>query len=669
MKVKSAHHLVIIPLTLFLVSCNPVSESAEAPPTQFLTEETTATSPAPMTTEERGSKYNESPMLAKEVMAGNLPPVDERLPKNPRVLPVYEQIGQYGGTWRRAYAGLGDKWGPTKLIEERIIEFYMTDSGTISIVPNWADQFDANADATEFTAHIREGLRWSDGVNVTTEDVRFWYEDVFLDKRFIETFPSKLVSAGQPMELEIIDQYTFKLRFAESYPLFPTSVAGGVLGPFGLQGTSFLMPSHYLKDFHPNYTSEDELERISDSYGVDSWLDLWHFGPVQAWWLNPDLPVLAAWKIKIPPPAERIVMERNPYYHAVDSAGNQLPYIDEITHDLFDVSETMSLWVLQGLIDLQSRHVTEDNYTLYKRNESQGNYHITTWTGGDTLALYLNQNTTDETLAKLFADIRFRQALSVGIDRNEINEFFYNGLGESRQASPTTGSPNFDSEFEKKWVEYDPEKANALLDEMGLVIRNSDGFRQALDGKDLELEISTTSFSISQGTLGLVQDFWEEIGIKVQINQIERLDYEELAEAGNIDIGIWPFDRSVIISSDPGRYLGTITDGPWAPLYGQWYGSDSQKGVEPPIDHPIWQVWDAWEKAKSATTEEEAHAFIQEMISVHKENVWIIGLVGEQPRLYIVNDNVQNFPDELPNDDTLREIGLAQPAQFFFTQP
>jgi peptide/nickel transport system substrate-binding protein len=659
--------IAIVLLLLGLSACGddaiePTSQAAESRDS-FETTSLTPT-PSPTMIGALNARFFEAPMLAEQVAAGELPPVDERLPLNPRVIPVYESIGQYGGTWRRAYTGLGDRFGPTKLIEERIIEFYMPDAETILLELNWADQFEPNADSSAFTAHIREGLRWSDGVAVTTADVRFWYEDVLMNEAFFPVFPSNLIVNGERARVEIIDDYTFVIQFAAPYPLFPMLVARDTPGAIGLQGTSFVLPFHYLKNYHPNYVAEDELAAIAADYGVEQWLDLWGEGPIQAWWLNPELPILGAWTIQTPPPANPMVMVRNPYYHAVDAEGHQLPYIDEIVHALADESETVPLWAIQGLIDLQGRHI--GGYDVLKRNESQGNYHVVTWISGTTRALYPNLNTQDPVLAALFNDVRFRHALSIALDRSEILEVSYAGLGEARQASPVSGSPQFDAEFEQKWTDYDPHTANALLDEIGLTERDGDGYRLRPDGDTLSITIATRDSSIY---LGLVQDYWAAIGIKVELEVMERLEFEAHAQLGDLEMGEWEFDRNVVISADPGRYLGTITDGPWAPLYGQWYESGGEIGIEPPLDHAIREVWAAWERARSALTIEEARVFVQEMIDIHKDNIWVIGLVGERPSLYIVSNNIHNFPERLIHETTLRDIGLAQPAQFYFSNP
>ena len=218
--------------------------------------------------EEEMMSYNESPLLADMVASGDLPPVEERLPINPRVLPVYEEIGQYGGTWRRAYNGITDRWGPTKLQEERIIEFYANADGSIELVANWADEFIISEDARDFTFHIREGMKWSDGVPVTTEDVRFWYEDIFLTTLFRSAPPQNLTTNGNPMVIEIVDDFTFIVQFTDPYPLFPFTLAKESTGAPGLTRDSFLLPAHYLKDYHPNYVPEEDLNVIAEEWAL-----------------------------------------------------------------------------------------------------------------------------------------------------------------------------------------------------------------------------------------------------------------------------------------------------------------------------------------------------------------------------------------------------------------
>ncbi|MCB0131870.1 MAG: ABC transporter substrate-binding protein, partial [Caldilineaceae bacterium] len=607
-------------------------------------------------------------MLAEMVAAGELPALAERIPANPRILPVVEELGQYGGTWRRAYKGMSDRWGPTKLLEERIVEFMYNEDGEVEIVPNWVDEYEISPDASEFKFHIREGMKWSDGEPVTTEDVTFWYEDVFQNEELVPTKPQYLTSNGEPLTIEIIDDFTFAVKFSAPYPLFPYIMAKESSGAPGLTRDTFLLPAHYLSGFHPNYVSEEDLAAIAAEKGVDTWKDLWgDNGPIQSWWLNPDLPVISAWMIETPPPSERVVMVRNPYYHAVDAEGRQLPYIDYITHDLFEDPETLNLWVVQGLIDMQARHINGPaNYTLFKENEEEGDYRLVVWKSGSTDAYYPNLNTPDPVLAELFNDSTFRHALSVAINRDEMNELVKDGLAEARQASPVSGSPSYDAEFESKWTEYDPDTANALLDELGLTERDADGFRLRSDGETLQITI--TSQGSDPKPLELMKSYWDAVGIKTLINVVERSLYEELTSTGDIEVGEWGFDRNSIIPADPSRYTGVLPDGPWAPLYGQWWQSGGELGVEPPADHPIRDAWAAWEAAQVAPSLEEANALVQEMINVHKENIFVIGTLGETPSIYIVSNKMHNVPAGLVDDDALRGPGIAQPAQFFMTE-
>ena len=185
-------------------------------------------------------------------------------PVNPRVLPVYEEIAN-GGTLRRA--SIFDRWWPTKLeIEERIDDLYPDADGNISLVANWADEFTINDANTEFTFTIREGLRWSDGELVTTEDVLFWYEDVYQGTVFRETPHQFLTAGGNPLEIEVIDDLTFVVKFSDPYPLFPIIMAKESTGSPGLTRDTFLLPAHYLSEFHPNYKSDDELAAAAEEF-------------------------------------------------------------------------------------------------------------------------------------------------------------------------------------------------------------------------------------------------------------------------------------------------------------------------------------------------------------------------------------------------------------------
>lgn len=604
--------------------------------------------------------YSEAPMLAEQVASGALPPVEDRLPTTPRTIPVFGEIGTYGGTMRRAFNGPSDRWGPTKLMEERVVEFYMSEDGEISLLPGFVEEYTVSEDASTYTFTLREGLRWSDGHPVTTRDVRFWYEDVFLNDELTPSIGELYKSDGKPLEVEIVDEQTFIVQFAQSYPLFLNVLAKESTGRPGLDRPGFLEPFHYLKDFHPTYASAEDLQAAIDTFNAGKWTDLWgDRGPIQSWWLNPEMPVLTAWRIATPPPADIVVMERNPYYYGVDEAGNQLPYIDRIEHRLFENRESFNLMIIQGEIDMQARHVNPGDFTLFKENEGSGDYTVSPWVDAKTWTLIPNLNVEDDTLRGLFEDRRFREALNVAIDRVAINELVYAGLGEPRQAGPVSGSPNFDPELETLWVDYDPDRADALLDELGLTERDDGGFRLRPDGSRLTIVVDTRW---DDQTLELVRQFWADIGVEALIRMMDRTLYTERISTAAFQMRYGPFDRSSIISADPRLMLGW--EG-FAPKYFDWWDSNGDRGVEPAADHPVRDLWAAWEAAVSAKSYEAAEAHVQDIVAAHRDNGWLVGMVGETPAVFIVSNRIGNFPAAMINDDVLRGQGIAYPQQMF----
>ncbi|MBN1563336.1 MAG: ABC transporter substrate-binding protein [Anaerolineae bacterium] len=615
--------------------------------------------------------YNEAPMLAELVAAGELPPVAERLPKNPRVIKPYKEIGEYGGTWHRAFKGISDRWGPTKCQEEMAIEWFAPDETTVELVPGFVAEWTQNDDATEFTFTLRDGLKWSDGAPFTTENVAFWYEWNYLGE--LENKHSFLTPDGVDMVLEVIDELSWKVSFHKPNPLLPISMAKSTGGPPG--GPSMAVPSHYLKQFIPDHPdgNQDMIDAAIEANGVQVWQDLFGTagdmqGPIAFWFKNPELPVINAWKAVNFPTDDPFVMERNPYYHAVDTEGNQLPYIDKMEHALFDDNTVLDLWIAQGRIDMQNRHVSSANFTFYKENEEAGDYQVVLWKNAATYAYHPNIN--HEKYGPLFDTPAFREALSIAINREEINDLIYDGLQEPRQASPVSGSPNFDPEFETRWTEYDPDKANELLDGIGLTERDGEGFRM-WNGETISFNIMHRfpTGDPQADEAQLVENYWRAIGLKVGQDLVERSLYEERCENGDVEVGVWGVDRSSIVMADPGRYLGWVDDGPWAPLYGHWGDPSSVlKKVEPPDDHPIKEIWRLWSEVQAEPDEATRNALFQKIMDIHKEHPWQIGSVGEAPAIFIVSNRFGNMMPNFIVDDTLRGQGLIMPCQCYIKQ-
>lgn len=621
--------------------------------------------------------YNEAPMLADLVASGDLPPVNERIPSNPRVITPYNEIGEYGGTWRRAHKGLSDRWGPTKLNEEMMIEWYAADPESLELQANYISEWSQNDDATEFTFTFREGLKWSDGAPLTTADVQFYYDLASADPP-VRNPEAHYISDGQLMDLEIVDDLTWTVRFAAPNPLLPITLARTASGHDA--GPAMAMPKHYLEQYwgdSPN-ANQELIDAALEANGLDAWQQLWPEtgngqGPITSWHQNPDVPVITAWKSVNRPLEDPYIMERNPYYHAVDTEGNQLPYIDRIQHSLFESNETLNLWIAQGLIDMQTRHLTIADFTFYKENEEAGDYSVILWKAAWTHAFHPNVSHPNTQLAALFDTPEFREALSISINRQEINDLIFNGLLTPRQASPVSGSLGYDADFAVRWIEYDVDRANELLDSIGLDGRDGDGWRTYPNGDPLSFTMLYTNAGFDGGTdeVNLVQGYWNAIGLNAQQELVERSLYTERDQLGDIEMGVWNVDRSAVPLADPGRLLGTTTDGPWGANYARWLAANLYgqtvigTQTEPPADHPIRRLHELWDQIKREPDEATRNSLYQEMLDVHKEHPYMIGTVGEDPVAVVVKNNFFNVNAGFIYDDALRSQGLVMPAQFF----
>lgn len=622
------------------------------------------------------TKYNEAPMLADLVKAGKLPPIDQRLPESPKVITPLEEVGQYGGIWHRAYTGLSDRWGPTKLVEETLMKFESPDVNTIQVTPTVVEKWQQNSDATQYTFYFRKGMKWSDGQPITTDDVKFWWDDIqgnsslapvpsFLYKQ--QTAPGKYASA----KLDVIDQYTVKVTYPKPFPLLPIQTAkngGGMPGESGL-----LAPAHYLKQFLPKYGDMNKINALVKQKGLSSWTDLWgkagdFQGPIAFWMLNPDVPVLGAWMIKDPPPKEPMVMVRNPYYYQVDTKGNQLPYIDQINHSLYQNVEVFKLWIAQGKIDCQMRGLDAGMLPYLEQNAKKGNYRVLNWRQAETDCYYVNLNCPDPVLAKLFQNPDFRQAMNVAVNRDKINQIVWNGLGTPRQYSPIKGSPEYDPEMPKVWSEYNPTLANQLLDKMGLK-KGPNGVRLRPDGKPLEIVMHTTALQGSPGADAdtLIVKDWAAVGVKMIPKFVERGLYEQLVHNANVQATSgFGWDRSSVVEADPGRFLGTIDDGPWAPAWGHWYSKSPYKQEQPPADAPIRKIWSLWDQTQIEPDATKRHSLFMQLLGIHKASPFAIGVVGEKPVPTVVKNNFINIKAGFIDDDTTRDLGLVHPPQFSF---
>jgi len=657
----------------------PPAKPAAAPTTAPLAVGQPGPTPGPTAAAAAPRTFKEAPMLAQMVQEGKLPPVAQRLPANPRVITPLEEVGQYGGTWRRGFRGLTDYLAPGKLMEARLVAWDAPDVNTLRVVPNVVEKWEQNRDATEFTFYLRKGIKWSDGTEVTTEDVKFWWDDIQLNPDLTpaprESIRQRIGNEWKMATLTVVDSTTWKIKYQAPNALLPIWIAkngGNSMGHQDVVFPAFIAPRHYLQQFLPKYAGKESLDQLAQSRSLQSWIDLWGKGqqtdgPIGSFMFNANLPVMTAWMPQRALPDDPIRMVRNPYFWQVDDQGNQLPYIDTVEHSLYENNEVFNLWIAQGKIDCQSRGVDIGSYTFFKENETQGDYRVLQWRAASTQTYYPNQNTPDPVLRDLFGKADFREALNLAINRKEISEVVFNGLSKPRQYSPVAGSPEYDADMEQRWTQYDPARANALLDGLGLR-KGPDGVRLRSDGQPLEITIehSSTPGTAINDMHELVRRAWTAVGVKTSVKGVERSLYTEHYRNAEIEVGFWSWDRASVNKADPGRWLAYIDDGPWAPSYGHFYLDQPFKKEEPPAEHPIRKMWDLWEQARTEPDEAKSNAIFMEIIKIHKEAPVAVGVVGEAVVPWIVKNNFRNVKPGYIADDTLRDYGLINPSQFFF---
>ncbi len=575
--------------------------------------------------------FHEAPPLQSRVAAGELPPVEERLPRNPLVIVPPEQTGPYGGTWTSFATSLADAGAMAGLSYETLVRW---DPLLRDFLPNLASAWSMDDGARTFRFHLRQGVRWSDGTPFTADDILFWYEHVLLNQELTPLIPTVYLRNDQVMRVQKIDDWTVSFQFDQPNALFIQWVANPLLEE------PLRYPRHYFEQFHPDFSDIENLDTAARNGGFTSWRNVFLD---KASWRNPEKPTLDAWRLAEVPGAKRLVLERNPYYWKVDPDGNQLPYIDRL---LFQVAapEAITLRLLRGDMGVQFQHVDLDNFSLFVEHQRTGDYRVLEWIssyGAGTLMPNLNHS--DPVLRQLIGDQRFRIALSHAIDREAVSETRYLGMGRPSQLTPTRTSPLYRPEYAEAHTEFDPSKANRLLDEIGLTQRDRRGIRLRPDGVPLALTIETFEGISDPGALQLVADFWREIGIDAQVKMIARpLFYERMpARLHDIAIGENSSVHTPLID-----HMYTVPYGLGARHaldYAAWFMSDGSRGAEPPEE--MQKVMDLYRAIQRTPSHEEQMRLAHEILSINSRNRWMIGLIGDLPGLTLVHNSFRNVPD------------------------
>ena len=594
----------------------------------------------------------EAPMLAALVASGELPPVEERLPKNPAVVVPVDKPGRYGGVWRR-YAIDSDSPGMSRIIYDPALRW---SADGMEIKPNLCWKREVSDDYRIFTFWLREGVRWSDGHPMTTEDVRFWWEDYILDKELNPLTPT-WVRIGEDLPVfEVLGPYSFRFVFPRPYGLFLERVAW--------RGNMW-MPKHYLKQFHRNYRPEEELRAEAAAAGFSFWYQL--FSDKLLWESNPEVPMITAWVIKNSWSSPHRVFERNPYYWKVDNEGRQLPYIDRVTHDAIQARGTLLFNLMNGDVLLQARHVGLKDIPLFEEAVRRGKVEIYNWipASNQGLSIMINQTYTgDDVFAReLLREKKVRWALSYAIPREEISELFYYGLGTPRQPAPIEQSPYYDygRRFAETALEYNPEKANRLIDELGLTKRNANGYRLRPDGKPIAL---TVDHGASTEGAQLAEYFSRRCLAPLGIRGILKPNTGRRVWAGMpmlyLGSGI---GRNHQLLIQPIWYIPYNHHPYWAIQYGLWYKTNGAQGWQPPEE--ILRIQEIYGEIKASGDKFRRYELMGQILDIHAENLWLIGALGGIPSPVIVSPRAGNVPREIISSWLFMTPGNAHPEQFY----
>lgn len=659
---------LLIMLSMIMAACGPRPELPTAPQEDGAAEapaEAAAAEPAaesasdessePNTQTEFDGTYNEAPMLKEMVAAGEIPALEDRLPSEPLVVEPYESIGQYGGTWRRAFTGVKDfhAWG--RVNYDPVLRWAPEFSDPIQ--PGLAKEWSWNDEGTELTLVFREGLKWSDGAPWTVDDIIFWWEHIELDTNITASPHIEWTVDGEPMTLEKIDDITIKFIFPG-----PTGIVEsmglafhGHQWPLGFERFGVFAPKHYLEQFHPATNSEVTDYALFEEMAFD---------------YNVDRPVIWAWKpAQWDPGGTEMVLERNPYYWKVDTAGNQLPYIDTVHMALVENGEAVAVKAAAGELDMQSRHLGLGTLPVLKENEEAGDYTVSLWSSDNasSVALQPNQSYEDPQYRELMQNRDFRYALSLSIDRELINDIVFLGQATVTNQPVGPGTNWYVEDMALFQADYDVEAAQALLDGIGL-IRGDDGIYTFADGSELNLIIESASTSGEPlDALELIAEQLNDVGLQTTLKTMNRDLYWPRAIGNQVMINVWG-TGSIFPLMNPDNLLAFNEKSFWGPQFGIWYQTQGASGEEPP-EH-IKKGQEIYTEILATSDPVKQAELGQELVRDATENMWTINVAGRSPVVTLVKNNFKNVwtgPDYTASWIAMTP-GNQNPATYYFSE-
>lgn len=616
----------------------------------------------------------EAPQLRRLVMQGQLPPVEQRVGPEPIVVSPLHAIGEYGGTLRRGFLGLADAQGIPRFASGPD-SLLVWDTQWKRLIPNLAKSFAFEEGDRILTVRLRQGLHWSDGSPFTADDIIFWAEHIHGDRQIVGKASETMMLDGKPIRIERVDALTVRFVCPAPYPILASFLAiySDLSGPSiqGRAGMGLFAPRHYLLRFHPEFVSEETLSRQARAEGFANWALF--LKSKNDWLLNTELPVLTPWRTTKPINQLQHVLERNPYSAWVDTAGNQLPYVDRISHELCATPESINFKAAAGEFDVQDRHLLLNKLPFLLSNRTRTGYRIDIdpYEGCD-VAFRMNLDyRADPVIGALLADLRFRKALSLATDREAISVSLMLGTGTPSSTVPARDNVYHPGEqVASLYAGLDPVEANRLLDQIGLRERDSQGYRLRPDGGArvrVPCQVLFAHFDYP-AVAELLRDQWREIGIDVDVQILETTLFVQRAGAGEIATTL-----QLLPCEDPIAYpeflfpFSMIGSGAvFGPAYVDWFLSGGRRGKRPPpVIVKMTAIWRAAIKAPRADQIEAGKMLIR----LHVENLLSIGLVSgglSFDAIRLSNNDLENVPRRIINSTLLKAPVNAMPITFSY---
>lgn len=544
--------------------------------------------------------FNENPAIKalNERILGNpaLLPLAQRLPQEPLVIAPYQSIGKYGGILHGI--SKATESGTSDLLSLRHVNLVRFSDDLATVVPNVAKSWQWNTDFTVLKVNLRKGHKWSDGAPFTAHDVAFWYNNILMDKQVIEKPKDRFLSAGKAVKIKVLSDTSIEFTMNEPAPGFLDNFAQDYAQPF--------LPKHLLEKFHPAFNKN--ADKLAKSLGFDSGYDVVNFYYGQSDWKDIPTPLLkdnaasmrlvkAGYTAIMATLESHIVVEEslegrhlvaNPYFFQVDTVGNQLPYINEISEVYIGDEDIQTAKLISGEVDYKAQAVNLPQAPVLLENKDSGGYEISLRPSIAQTTFAFNLTDKNAEKRAVFNDINFRRAMSVAMKRNKINEIAYFGLGKPTQYTgfDADTTPFITEDLKNSWIKFDQKLANELLDKAGVVDKDGDGLRDLPSGKKFELKIQYATQGTPSEVVEIVAESWTDVGVKTTIKEVTSDEYRNSQTANDLSVLSWVMGRPLAnIASNTETLVppyGSFFDLRTAMLWSQYIETKGTEGIKPP---------------------------------------------------------------------------------------